>query len=347
MLLSEICIKRPVFATVLSLMIVTLGAIFFSKLQIRGIPDIDQPIITVSASYPGADALYMEREITTRIEKALKTVKNLDYISSSSSTGSSNITLSFKLSADIEIALNDVRSKISEISYMFPSDMTSPSVSKMDSDSFPSLWLTITSDVYDSMTLTRIIEDNVQLVLEKLPSVGQANVFGGFEYTMLIEPDPIKMQQFKISPIEIEAAVRKQNQDYPAGVIKTDFRNFTLRLKGTLSTPQEFENIIIRNELEDDRGRRRTPRAHLCRADPRAGAGLRGRCGGQRGIARHGDRQHAGRTRAGADDGTDARTRCGRGGRCRGAGHAARSERPRNPHHAERASRAACQFHRQ
>lgn len=248
MSLSEICIKRPVFATVLSLVVVTLGAIFFSKLQIRGIPDIDPPIVTVSAVYPGADALYMEKEITTRIEKALKNVKNLDFMSSSSSTGETHITLSFKLSADIEIALNDVRSKISEISDIFPDDMPPPSVSKLDSDSFPSMWLTITSDTYDDMTLTRIVENNVQLILEKLPSVGQANIYGDRVYTMLIEPHPAKMQQFRISPVEIEAAVRAQNQDYPAGTIKTDFRNFTLRLKGTLSTPAEFENVIIKND---------------------------------------------------------------------------------------------------
>jgi len=248
MSLSEICIKRPVFATVLSLVIVTLGAIFFSKLQIRGIPDIDPPIVTVSAVYPGADALYMEKEITTRIEKALKNVKNLDFMSSSSSTGETHITLSFKLSADIEIALNDVRSKISEISNIFPDDMAPPSVSKLDSDSFPSMWLTITSDVYDDMTLTRIVENNVQLILEKLPSVGQANIYGDRVYTMLIEPRPAKMQQFKVSPVEIETAVKAQNQDYPAGTIKTDFRNFTLRLKGTLSTPVEFENIIVKND---------------------------------------------------------------------------------------------------
>lgn len=247
MSLSEICIKRPVFATVLSLVIVTLGAIFFTKLQIRGIPDIDPPIITVNASYRGADALYMEKEITTRIEKVLKNVKNLDFMSSESSVGTSNITLSFKLSADIEVALNDVRSKISEISHIFPDDMQPPSVSKLDSDNFPTMWLAITSDSYDDMSLTRIAENEIKLVLEKLSTVGKANLYGDKVYTMRIEPNPIRMQQYKVSPVEIEAAIRAQNQDYPAGTIKTAFRNFTLRLKGKLSTPEEFENIIISN----------------------------------------------------------------------------------------------------
>ena len=173
MLLSEICIKRPVLATVLSLVIVALGAIF-TKLQIRGTPDISVPIINVEAHYAGADALYMEKEITTRIEKALKTVKNLDYITSQSSTDENSIILSFLLSTDIKIALNDVRSKISDITYMFPQDMKTPSVAKLDTDSFPSLFINVESDQYSDLELTKIVEDNLQTPLDKLESVGQS-----------------------------------------------------------------------------------------------------------------------------------------------------------------------------
>ncbi|KJW03575.1 acrB/AcrD/AcrF family protein [Rickettsia endosymbiont of Ixodes pacificus] len=116
----------------------------------------------------------MEKEITTRIEKALKTVKNLDYITSQSSTGESSITLSFLLSTDIEIALNDVRSKISDITYMFPQDMKAPSVAKLDADSFLSLFISVESDQYSDLELTKIVEDNLQTPLDKLESVGQS-----------------------------------------------------------------------------------------------------------------------------------------------------------------------------
>lgn len=245
MSLPEICIKRPVFATVLSLVVITLGIIFYTKLQIRGVPDIDFPVITIDSRYSGADALYMEKEITTRIEKAVKNVKYLDFMTSRSSTGSSSIALSFKLNADIEIALNDVRSKISEISAAFPSDMTLPSVSKMDADNFPSLWLAVNTDRYDQMELTRLVDDNIKTILEKLPTVGRADIYGGKFYTMRIEPDMVKMYQYKIAPMDIEAAILRQNQDYPAGLIKTDYRNFALRLKGTLSTPEEFGEIVL------------------------------------------------------------------------------------------------------
>lgn len=246
MLLSEICIKRPVFATVLNLVILALGTIFFTKLQIRGTPDISIPIINVTAIYAGADALYMEKEITTRIEKALKTVKNLDYITSESTTGQSNITLSFLLSTDIETALNDVRSKISDITYMFPQDMKAPSVAKLDADSFPSLFISIESDQYSDLELTKIVEDNLQTPLDKLESVGQSQIYGGREYIMKIEPDPKKLYQYKISLLEIESAIREQNKDYPAGTIKTGINNFTVTLEGSLFTPEEFGNIILK-----------------------------------------------------------------------------------------------------
>ncbi|WP_319796094.1 efflux RND transporter permease subunit, partial [Rickettsia conorii] len=246
MLLSEICIKRPVFATVLNLVIVALGAIFFTKLQIRGTPDISVPIINVEAHYAGADALYMEQEITTRIEKALKTVKNLDYITSQSSTGKSSITLSFLLSTDIEVALNDVRAKISDITYMFPQDMKAPSVAKLDADSFPSLFISVESDQYSDLELTKIIEDNLQTPLDKLESVGQSQIYGGREYIMRIEPDSRKLYQHKISLLEIESAIKEQNKDYPAGTIKTKSNNFIVTLEGSLSTPEEFGNIILK-----------------------------------------------------------------------------------------------------
>ena len=246
MTLPSLCIKRPVFTIVLSLIIMTLGGIFYTKLQIRGTPNIMPPIVSVTANYPGADALYMEKQITTRMEKELKTVKNLDFMSSESSVGSSNITLSFKLDADIEIALNDVRSKISGLSSIFPDDMNQPSVAKLDSDAWPSMWLTINSDRHDNLELTRIADDQINSVLQKLATVGNSMIFGGRYYTMRIEPYNAKLFQHKISPFEIEQAIRAQNKDYPAGTIKTDVRNFTLRLNASLNNVGEFENIILK-----------------------------------------------------------------------------------------------------
>ncbi|WP_250311013.1 efflux RND transporter permease subunit [Rickettsia endosymbiont of Oedothorax gibbosus] len=245
MYLSEICIKRPVFATVLSLVIVILGAVFFTKLQIRGIPDISFPVITVHAYYPGADALYMEKEITTRIEKALKTIKNLDSITSQSATGSSHISLTFLSSANIEVSLNDVRSKIAEISRIFPKDMQAPRVSKQDGNKFVDLILTVSSDVYSDLQLTKIVRESVKSVLDKLETIGEVKVYGK-DYSMRIEPDPVKLYQHKMSVLEIENAIKKQTISYPVGTIKTASRDFDIRLDGSLSKPEQFEQIILK-----------------------------------------------------------------------------------------------------
>ncbi|WP_375318509.1 efflux RND transporter permease subunit [Candidatus Tisiphia endosymbiont of Oplodontha viridula] len=246
MYLSEICIKRPVFATVMSLVIVILGVVFFTKLQIRGTPDISSPIITVHAYYPGADALYMEKEITTRIEKALKTIKNLDSITSQSSTSNSYITLIFSSSANIEVSLNDVRSKIAGISHIFPKDMQAPRVSKQDGNKHPSMFLSISSDVYSDLQLTQIVQESVTGILEKLETIGQVKMQGGKYYSMRIEPDPVKLYQHKMSVLEIANAITKQTTSYPAGTIKTATRDFTVRLDGSLNKPEQFEQIILK-----------------------------------------------------------------------------------------------------
>lgn len=246
MQLAEICIKRPVFTIVLSLIILAFGSIFFNKLQVRGTPNINPPVITVQSSYAGADALYMEKQITTNIEKALKTVKNLKSMSSTSSVGSSMIILQFNLNTDIEIALNDVRSMISDATHFFPDDMKTPAIAKMDSDAWPSFWISINSERHDSLELTKISDNQIKSVLEKLPTVGNSRIYGARYYTMSIQPIATKMFQHKLTPFELEAAIYSQNKDYPAGSIKTKVRGFSLKLAASLNTPEEFGNIIVK-----------------------------------------------------------------------------------------------------
>ena len=210
MLISEICIKRPVFATVLSLVILLIGAVSFFKLSVRGVPDVDPPLIVVTSHYDGASAEYMEKNITNLIEKSMRAVKNVDYIASSSSVGVSKITIFFKLDADLDQALSDIRSKISEISFGFPSDMELPQAAKQDSDSFPSLWLIISSNHHDTLSLTDIIEKQVLIQLERINSVGMALVRGGKYYTVKINLDPTKLYQYKITPLELESIIKSQ-----------------------------------------------------------------------------------------------------------------------------------------
>jgi HAE1 family hydrophobic/amphiphilic exporter-1 len=248
---TETCIKRPVFTSVISLMLITLGAIFYTKLEVRDTPNVNSPSLTVEARYEGADGLYMEKKVTTPLERVLKTVKNLEIMTSQSSMGTTYINLKFKADADIEVAINDVRSKIADIGYAFPDDMRLPSVSKTDRSNQPSIWISISSARYDNLELTKIVENQIKPVLERIPAVGEVQLEGAKYYHMHIEPIDRMMFRHSISPIEIEQAIRSQNRDYPAGTIKTTSRSFSLKINSSLQTKEDFENIFIK-KYEDD-----------------------------------------------------------------------------------------------
>lgn len=247
MLLSEVAIKRPVFCTVMSLLIIVFGGYFFTKLQLRGSPDINPPVITVQAYYAGASAEYMEQNITNRLEKHLKSLNNLDYMSSSSTDSGANITLFFNLDTDLDRSLSDVRSKISEI-HGFPTDMALPTASKMDADARPSLWLAITSDAIDSMELTDIINQQIMPPLERLSAVGASVIYGARDYSIRISPDPLKMYGARVTPVDIVTAVTSQTKDYPPGMIYTPDVNFSLKLRNALTTPEEYKKLVVTNK---------------------------------------------------------------------------------------------------
>ncbi len=247
MFISELYVKRPVLAVVSAIIVLIFGAIAFFKLDVRGTPKIDFPQISVSANYFGADASFMEKNVATPIEKAVRTINNVDSVYSSSSSGSAYVSISFKLGSNLNEALNDVRSRVSGISGCFPTDMQSPSVTKQDTDAQPSLWLAATSKIYDDTKLTEIIDQSVLPLFSSLSTVGDAKVYGKYR-NLFIEPYPEKLYQYKITPIEIENAILAQNRDYPAGILETSSRNFVLKLNASIKQYQDFNEIIIRNE---------------------------------------------------------------------------------------------------
>lgn len=246
MQLTQTCIKRPVFTSVISLILITLGAIFYTKLEVRDTPNVNFPTLTVNAYYNGAGALYMERRVTTPLERVLKTVKNLETMTSQSSLSNTYITLHFRIDADIEIAINEVRSKIATIGYLFPDNMRLPSVSKTDRSNQPSMWISVSSARYNNLELTRIIENQIKSVIERIPSVGEVQIRGAKYYHMHIEPIDSMMFRHSVSPLEIEQAIRAQNKDYPAGAIKTESRSFSLKINSSLQTTEDFGNIFIK-----------------------------------------------------------------------------------------------------
>jgi HAE1 family hydrophobic/amphiphilic exporter-1 len=245
MLISDIYIKRPVLTIVLALLIIVFGVLSFSKLNVRMLPDIEQGVITVQASYPGSSGSFMEKNVVKILEQNLSTVKNIDTITSSSTRGSANIVIILALGANVNEALDDIRSKVSLASKLLPKDMTLPLVSKFDANSQPSMWLVVSSEKYDNKQLITFLEDNVTSKIERINNVGSASIYGASDYIVKIEPNPEKLFFYKLSPLEIEKAVRTQNADYPVGIIKTQSRDFVMELKGSMKSVEAFNNILI------------------------------------------------------------------------------------------------------
>ena len=247
MIISEICIKRPVFATVLSLLAILIGLISFNKLDIRGAPDIDPPIITVSSKYTGASAEYMEKNVTNIVEQAMRTIKNVDYITSYSSIGSSKINIFFKLDADINSALSDVRSQIAAVSFNLPTGMQTPQASKQDSDNSPSIFLIVESSKFNALDLTYIVQKQVTLQLERIDSVGSAVIHGGQYYTIKVNVDPVALYKYQINLPDLISIINSQNTDYPSGLIKTEKLNFIVNVNSRITKPEDFANIVLSN----------------------------------------------------------------------------------------------------
>ena len=247
MYLPKLCIKRPVLATVINLVIILVGILSFLKLPLRHMPDITMPIVTIESNYIGSSPSYIEQNITTTIENYIKNIKNIDYITSSSSTGASQIRIAFKLDTDLDKAQNDVRSKVEESKRELPNDMDSPIVTRADADSHPSIWITATSDKHDTMELTDIVKQRIKPVFEQLNSVNESLVFSSSTYAIQIKLDPVKMYQYNLSPMEVRDSISSQSRDYPTGTIKSDSKTFTLILNSSMNNTDEFANIIVKN----------------------------------------------------------------------------------------------------
>ncbi|MCF8462291.1 MAG: efflux RND transporter permease subunit [Rickettsiaceae bacterium] len=246
MLFSEVCIRRPVFATVLNILVILFGILAYSRMEVRESPNIEFPLINITSTYPGADASYMEQNVTNVLETVIRSLEGLDYFTSSSSAGTSTISVYFKYGVDIHNALNDTRAIVANVSSRLPLDMVSPSVAQMQIDAFPVIWLSASSDRYDSMALTNIIGKEIVPEFEKISTVAAVKLYGSRDYTLYIEPYPEKLYAFNLTPSELEQAVKTQSIDYPAGLLRTDNKNFVLSINSSLNSVGEFENIIVK-----------------------------------------------------------------------------------------------------
>jgi multidrug efflux pump len=249
MSLASISIKRPVLAIVMSLTILLFGIISFTFLGVREYPAIDPPIISVRTSYAGANASVIESQITEPLEKAINGIAGVRNISSSSSQGSSNITVEFNLDSDLEAAANDVRDKVSAAARSLPQDIDNPPVvSKADANSDDIVMLTLQSDTKNLLELSDYAENVIAQNLQTIPGVSSTSIRGQKRYSMRMWMDPKKLSAYGLTPLDIRNALSRENVDLPSGKLSGDQTELIVNTKGRMSTEEEFNNLVLKSD---------------------------------------------------------------------------------------------------
>ncbi len=244
--ISELSIKRPVLATVVVLIITIFGVLGYTFLGTREFPSVDQPIITVNVSYPGANADVIMNQITEPLEQNINGIPGIRSLSSVSSQGSSRITVEFELSVDMETAANDVRDKVSRAQRFLPRDCDPPTVSKADADATPIMQISVRSDTRSLMEVSEIADLTVKERLQTIQDVSGVSIWGEKRYSMRLWLDPDKMAGYGVTPMDVKNAIDKENVELPSGRIEGDKIELSIRTLGLMSTPYEFNNVIIK-----------------------------------------------------------------------------------------------------
>ena len=246
--ISELSIKRPVLATVFVLIIFLFGFIGYTYLGVREYPNISNPIITVQVTYPGANAEIIQSQITEPLEQNINGIPGIRSLSSNSSQGNCRITVEFELSIDMETAANDVRDKVSRAQRYLPRDVDPPIVEKADADASPIMQITVESDKRSLLELSEIADLTVKERLQTIPYVSGVEIWGENKYAMRLWLDPVKMAAYKISPLDIKNAIDIENVELPSGSIEGDELELSIRTLGLMKTPEDFNNLIIKED---------------------------------------------------------------------------------------------------
>ncbi|MHC9084857.1 efflux RND transporter permease subunit [Luteimonas sp. RIT-PG2_3] len=245
MKLSDLSIKRPVFALVISLLLVVLGIMAFTRLTLRELPNIDPPIVSVQVAYPGASASVAETRITQILEDALAGIEGIKTIESQSRNGRSDVTIEFNLNRDVEAAANDVRDAISRVMDRMPEEARAPEIQKVEADAEAIMWLNMRSSTMDTMELTDFADRYIVDRLSSLDGVARVQLSGGQRYAMRIWLDRDAMAARSVTASDIENALRNENVELPAGRIESESRDFTLRVERGYQHPEQFAQIPL------------------------------------------------------------------------------------------------------
>ncbi len=246
MVLSDISIRRPVLATVMSLMIVLIGIISYQRLSVREYPNIDTPVVSVRTVYPGASAEIIESQVTRPLEDSLAGIEGVRTIKSVSREEVSQITVEFLLERDPDNAASDVRDRVSRVRGALPNDVDEPIVAKIEADAQAIMWLAFSSSGHNALEITDYADRYVVDRLQTLPGVASVIIGGERRYAMRIWLDRDRLAAFQLTPQDVEDALRKQNVEVPSGRIESRQREFSVLTETDLQTPQQFEALIIR-----------------------------------------------------------------------------------------------------
>jgi multidrug efflux pump len=247
MTLSDICIRRPVFATVLSLVIVLVGIIAYSRLAVRELPKIDEPIVNVTTTYRGASADVIESQVTKPLEDSLSGIEGVDVMTSTSRAEQSDITVRFKLSRDPDSAAADVRDKVARVRGRLPQAIDEPVIAKTEADAFPILFIAFASTRHTQVEQSDYANLYIRPRLATLPGAADVRINGERKTSMRIWLDRAKLAAYRLTPADVEDAIRRQNVEIPAGRIESSQREFNVLSQTDLATPEQFGAIIVRD----------------------------------------------------------------------------------------------------
>lgn len=246
MFLSDVSVKRPVFATVLNLLLVIFGVVAFLALPLREYPNIEPPVVSISTNYPGANAEIMEREVTQRIERGISGIDGIRFIDSSSRNGNSRVTIEFEAGRDIDAAANDVRERVQRITRRLPEQVDPPEISKAGADEDTVVWYNLRSEV---MTAEQLTDYARRFMIERLAivdGVARVNLGGERRYAMKLWLDREAMAARDVTVSDIESRLRAENVELPAGSLESSEREFDVRVTRSYLSPEDFQNLSIR-----------------------------------------------------------------------------------------------------
>ncbi|MDQ6619352.1 MAG: efflux RND transporter permease subunit [Pseudomonadota bacterium] len=247
MQLPEICIKRPVLATVLSLIILLIGMISYTRLSVREYPRIDEPVVSVSTTYRGASAEVVESQVTKPLEDSLAGIEGVEIMTSQSRSESSRINVRFSLKRDPDSAAADVRDKVSRARGKLPETIDEPIIAKVEADSQPVIYISVEAGEQSALVASDYVKRYVQPRLSVLPGAADVRIFGERQVSMRVDIDRTRLAAYRLTVQDVEDAIRRQNAEIPAGRIESQAREFTVVAETDLRTPEQFGNIIVAN----------------------------------------------------------------------------------------------------